>query len=67
PSVVVFGSSNINHWRPWTDAPHEIVYENFVCQPCAGFFCGEFDAPRCILSVKTDAVIMAIEKVLFKK
>lgn len=24
-SVVIFGSSNINHWRPWTNAPNEIV------------------------------------------
>ncbi len=64
PSVVVFGSSNIRHWRPWTNAPHEIVYEKFACQPCAGFFCKEFGAPRCILSVKTENVISAIEKVL---
>lgn len=67
PSVVIFGSSNINHWRPWTDAPHEIVYEKLPCQPCAGYFCKEFDAPRCILSVRTESVIEAIEKVLFKK
>jgi lipopolysaccharide heptosyltransferase II len=64
PSVVVFGSSNRNHWRPWTNAPHEIVYEKFACQPCAGFFCREFDAPRCILSVKPESVFEAIEKVL---
>jgi heptosyltransferase III len=67
PSVVVFGSSNINHWRPWTDAPNEIVYEKLPCQPCAGYFCKEFDAPKCILSVKTDSVIEAIEKVLVDK
>ena len=64
PSVVVFGSSNRNHWRPWTNAPHEVVYEAFACQPCAGYFCKEFDAPRCILSVKTESVIEAIERVL---
>ena len=64
PSVVIFGSSNRNHWRPWTDAPHEIVYENLPCQPCAGYFCKEFDAPKCILSVKVESVIAAIEKVI---
>jgi heptosyltransferase III len=64
PSVVIFGSSNRNHWRPWTNAPHEIVFENLPCQPCAGYFCKEFDAPKCILSVKTESVISAIEKVL---
>ncbi|MEP6903953.1 MAG: glycosyltransferase family 9 protein [Actinomycetota bacterium] len=67
PSVVIFGSSNINHWRPWTDAPNEIVYEKLPCQPCAGYFCKEFDAPKCILSVRTESVIEAIEKVLSKK
>jgi lipopolysaccharide heptosyltransferase II len=67
PSVVVFGSSNINHWRPWTDAPNEIVYEKLPCQPCAGYFCKEFDEPRCILSVKKESVIEAIEKVLVDK
>jgi lipopolysaccharide heptosyltransferase II len=67
PGVVVFGSSNVNHWRPWTNAPHEIVYEKLPCQPCAGYFCQEFDAPRCILSVGTESVIAAIERVLTKK
>jgi predicted lipopolysaccharide heptosyltransferase III len=64
PSVVIFGSSNINHWRPWTNAPNEIVYENFACQPCAGHFCKEFGEPRCILGVKTESVIEAIEKII---
>ncbi|MCD9186377.1 MAG: glycosyltransferase family 9 protein [Pyrinomonadaceae bacterium] len=64
PSIVIFGSSNRDHWRPWTDAPHEIVYEKFDCQPCAGYFCKQFSEPKCILSVKTESVIEAIERVL---
>jgi lipopolysaccharide heptosyltransferase II len=64
PSVVVFGSSNANHWRPWTDAPHAVVYEKLACQPCAGYFCKEFDAPKCILSVQPETVFQAIENVL---
>lgn len=67
PSVVIFGSSNIHHWRPWTNAPNEIVYESLACQPCAGYFCKEFGEPRCILSVKPENVISAIEKVLSAK
>ena len=67
PSVVVFGSSNVSNWRPWTNAPNEIVYEKFACQPCAGYFCKEFDTPRCILSVRTQSVIEAIERVLVDK
>ncbi len=62
PSVVIFGSSNRDHWRPWTDAPNEIVFEPLPCQPCAGYVCQEFDEPKCILSVKTDRVINAIAK-----
>ena len=64
PTVVIFGSSNRTHWRPWTNAPNEIVYEDLPCQPCDGYFCKEFDAPKCILSVKTESVFQAIEKVL---
>jgi lipopolysaccharide heptosyltransferase III len=66
PSVVIFGSSNINNWRPWTDAPNEIVSEKLACQPCAGHFCAEFGAPECIRRVKVSNVIKAAEKVLAK-
>ena len=67
PTVVIFGSSNRNHWRPWTDAPNEIVYEEFPCQPCPGYECKEFGKPKCILSVRTDSVFEAIERVLAKE
>jgi len=66
PTVVVFGSSNIYNWRPWTDAPNEIVYEPFPCQPCPGYVCKEFGEPRCILSVPPEQVMNAIERVLEK-
>ena len=64
PSVVVFGSSNRNHWRPWTDAPNEIVYEEFACQPCPGYECKQFGDPKCILSVTPESVFTAIDRVL---
>ncbi len=64
PTVVIFGSSNRNHWRPWTDAPNEIVYEEFPCQPCPGYVCAEFGEPKCILSVCAESVFDAIGKVL---
>ena len=64
PSVVIFGSSNRDHWRPWTDAPNEIVYETFACQPCPGRVCKEFGEPKCILTIPTENVFAAIEKVL---
>jgi lipopolysaccharide heptosyltransferase II len=64
PSVVVFGSSNREHWRPWTDAPNEIVYEEFHCQPCAGYECKEFGDAPCIRSVASERVFAAIDRVL---
>ena len=64
PSVVIFGSSNRDHWRPWTDAPNEIVFNEFACQPCPGHECRQFGEPRCILGVKTAQVFEAIERVL---
>ena len=67
PSVVIFGSSNVNHWRPWTNAPHEIVYKKMPCQPCAGYFCKEFDEPKCILSVEVGDVLQKIDKLLETK
>ena len=64
PSVVIFGSSNVAHWRPWATAPSEVVREELHCQPCPGYFCAEFDAPECIRRVPVERVKAAIEKVI---
>jgi heptosyltransferase-3 len=64
PCVVIFGSSNRAHWRPWTTAPSEIVFEEMPCQPCPGYFCGEFEKPECILRVPVERVVGAIDRVL---
>ncbi|QYO61990.1 glycosyltransferase family 9 protein [Leptolyngbya sp. 7M] len=64
PSVVIFGSSNRDHWRPWTDAPNELVFSEFACQPCPGYVCKEYGEPRCILSVPPEYVIKAMERLL---
>ena len=63
-SVVIFGSSNRDHWRPWTDAPNEIVFTPFACQPCPGYECREFGTPNCILAVTPESVIAAVDRVL---
>jgi lipopolysaccharide heptosyltransferase II len=67
PQVVVFGSSNVAHWRPWTQAPAEIVREEMPCAPCPGYTCAEFDAPECIRRVSVERVNEAIERVIGKK
>jgi len=66
PTVVIFGSSNRDHWSPWTEAPNEIVFEPFDCQPCPGYECKVFGEPKCIQSVSTERVIAAIDRVLKK-
>ncbi|HSV33705.1 MAG TPA: glycosyltransferase family 9 protein [Pyrinomonadaceae bacterium] len=64
PCVVIFGSSNRAHWRPWTTKPNETVFEEMPCQPCPGHFCGEFEKPECILRVPVERVVGAIDRVL---
>ena len=64
PAVVIFGSSNIAHWRPWNSAAAEVVFEEMPCQPCPGYFCEKFDQPECILRVPVTRVIAAIERLL---
>lgn len=64
PCVVIFGSSNRHHWRPWTTKPNEIVFEEMSCQPCHGYFCAEFEQPECILRVPVERVISAIDRVI---
>lgn len=64
PCVVIFGSSNIAHWRPWTTNPNEVVHEEMACQPCHGYFCAEFERPECILRVPVERVVGAIDRIL---
>jgi heptosyltransferase-3 len=63
PCVIVFGSSNVDHWRPWTTAKSEVVRQEMSCQPCHGYFCAEFEKPECILNVSPDRVIAAIDRI----
>ncbi len=53
PTVVIFGSSNINHWRPWTNAANEVVHSG-----------KESDKSEYIKQITVDDVIAAIRKVL---
>jgi lipopolysaccharide heptosyltransferase II len=64
PAVVVFGSSNVAHWRPWTDAPSEVVREEMPCAPCPGYTCAEFGEAQCIRRVTVERVIAAVKRVL---
>jgi len=66
PSVVIFGSSNVAHWRPWNDTTAEVVLEEMPCQPCHGYYCEKFEQPECILRVPVSRVTAAIERTLTK-
>jgi lipopolysaccharide heptosyltransferase II len=62
--VVIFGSSNVAHWRPWTTNKNEVVREEMPCQPCHGYFCAEFETPQCISRVPVERVVAAIDRIL---
>ena len=64
PAVVIFGSSNVAHWRPWALSQAEVVLEEMECQPCHGYFCEKFEQPECILRVPVERVTAAIDRVL---
>ncbi len=64
PTVVIFGSSNVAHWSPWTNAPAEIVREEMPCAPCPGYTCAEFGVAECIRRVPVERVIGATERAL---
>ena len=64
PCVVIFGSSNVAHWRPWTTNQNEVVREEMKCQPCHGYFCAEFETPQCILRVPVERVVAAIDRLM---
>ncbi|HEV2705020.1 MAG TPA: lipopolysaccharide heptosyltransferase II [Pyrinomonadaceae bacterium] len=64
PTVVIFGSSNVAHWRPWTRAASEVVREEMACAPCAGYSCAEFPEAQCIRRVSVERVLEAVERVL---
>ncbi|PYT02851.1 MAG: hypothetical protein DMF65_05515 [Acidobacteria bacterium] len=66
PQVVVFGSSNVAHWRPWSLVAAEVVREEMPCAPCPGYTCSEFDAPECIRRVTVERVTASVERVLEK-
>ncbi|HLM61042.1 MAG TPA: glycosyltransferase family 9 protein, partial [Pyrinomonadaceae bacterium] len=66
PSVVIFGASNINHWRPWTKAPNEIVYSEKPCRHQLGEIRKGSENPKCIRCVTVEEVCEAVERVLSK-
>jgi lipopolysaccharide heptosyltransferase II len=63
-TVVVFGSSNIAHWRPWAEAPAAVVRHEMPCQPCPGYTCAGPEPFGCLRRIDAESVIQAIDRVL---
>jgi predicted lipopolysaccharide heptosyltransferase III len=63
PAVVLFGSSNASLWHPW-QTRHEIVQNDYACNPCRGDRCYAFEEPECILSIRVQQVEAAVERLL---
>lgn len=59
PIVVLFGSSDSQVWFPWKSS-HQIVQNDFACNPCPGQRCLVYDKPRCILSISPEQVKTAV-------
>jgi heptosyltransferase-3 len=64
PAVVIFGSSNVEHWRPWSTAPAEVVREELDCQPCHGYFCEKFTEAECINRISVEKVLAGVKRAL---
>ena len=67
PTVVIFGASNINHWRPWTNSPNAIVFSEKICDHDLGAIRKGSENPRCIECVEIEDVFSAIDRVLAHK
>ena len=61
--VVIFGSSDFKVWYPW-NAEHQLIRSDLPCMPCAGYFCLQFDEPRCIRSIPVEPVFEAVQSLL---
>ena len=64
PLVVIFGSSDRGHWRPWTDAPNEIVFSESECSHFKGEIRAGTENPTCIQCVSVEQVTAAIDRIL---
>lgn len=63
PAVVLFGSSDSRRWHPW-QTRHEIVQNDYPCNPCRGDRCTAFEQPECILSIRVDQAEAAVDRLL---
>ena len=63
PTVVPWGSSDSEAWRPW-GAKSRVIQNPFECNPCPGYRCLVADTPLCIESVSVEQVTAAVRELL---
>lgn len=63
PVVVLFGSMDSVVWGPWR-TEHQIVQNDYPCNPCRGDRCYAFQQPECILSISPEQVCAAVGRLL---
>ena len=63
PTVVPWGSSDSEAWRPW-GAKSRVIQNPFECNPCPGYRCLVADTPLCIESVSVEQVTAAVREML---
>lgn len=64
PLIVIFGSSNVQVWHPWTITPYRVLNIEMACAPCPGYVCSEFAEPECIKRITVDQTIAALNGLL---
>jgi len=63
PTVVPWGSSDSEAWRPW-GVRNRVIQNPFECNPCPGYRCLVAETPLCIESVSVDQVTTAARELL---
>lgn len=64
PVAVIFGASNPDHWSPWTNTPHKVIYSQKECSHYKGKPNEGTEKPMCIRCVEIEQVTTATDHLL---
>lgn len=65
PSIVWYGPTNENVWRPWL-SKHEILKQNLQCRPCELDGCGGGKISECLWGIQRDQIVKSVRNILSK-
>ncbi len=66
PVVVLFGPTCEKKWGPWMHPAAEVVTSQHTCRPCLQAGCGGSKKSDCLLSLTTEQILAAYERVTTK-